>query len=92
MITVLDFQDLVATPLVVDPRDLRLVDSAGGEAAPADVTIPSAIDRLRRQTIQPEHGTAGIVAFLLPEGRRAVAIVHQCAGCSAIRIELPDVP
>jgi hypothetical protein len=66
LIVVLLFSDLGDRPLTVSPDHLRLSTPGGVLLAPQAIHFAPAIARLQSQTIEPYHGTAGLVIFALP--------------------------
>ncbi|MDQ3005882.1 MAG: hypothetical protein M3R47_10960 [Chloroflexota bacterium] len=52
--------------ITVNPDHLRLSSPSGELFAPQPINIQSAIEKFHTQTIKPEHGTVGLVVFVLP--------------------------
>ena len=66
VLVVITMEDLADGPVLVGPEYLRLVGTDGRGHAPLDVGLAYPVDRFRTQTIEPEHGTAGLAAFAVP--------------------------
>jgi len=66
VLMVLTFEDLTDDPLEVWPEQLKLVTAEGQTLKPQETGLAYPVDRFHSQTIQPEHGTAAWVAFVLP--------------------------
>jgi hypothetical protein len=67
LLMVLTFEDLAKKPLEVTPEHLRLITTDGQTLATQEIGLAYPVDRFHSQTIQPNHGTAGLVIFVLPE-------------------------
>jgi mono/diheme cytochrome c family protein len=67
VLMVMTFEDLTDHSLEVGPSQLRLVGKHGASHPPLDIGLADAVDRFRTQTIEPDHGTAGFVAFVVQE-------------------------
>lgn len=65
---VITLEDLANEPLEVGPNHLSLVTADGQTLSPQDIGLAYPVARFYTQTIQPEHGTAALVIFDLPEG------------------------
>jgi hypothetical protein len=67
LLMVLTFEVLTDNPLEIGPDQLKLVTADGQMLEPQDVGLAYPVARFYTQTIQPEHGTAALVIFALPE-------------------------
>jgi hypothetical protein len=65
LILVVMFSDLGDQPIIISPDHLKLSTLSGEFLKPQSVKIHSAIEKLHEQTIQPQHGTVGLVVFTL---------------------------
>lgn len=81
-LVVFTLEDLADHPLEVGPRYLRLVTEDGQNLEPFEVGLNYPVARFYAQTIQPEHGTAALAIFALPEN----------AEIGFMRYNLPDGP
>lgn len=67
VIVVFTLEVLAGHPLEVGPQHLRLVTEEGQELEPLEIGLDLPVARFYPQTIQPEHGTAALAIFALPE-------------------------
>ena len=70
VLAVLTLEDLGDQPLEVSPQHLSLVTADGQSLAPLEVGLDYPVARFYAQTIQPEHGTAALAIFALPESAK----------------------
>jgi mono/diheme cytochrome c family protein len=76
-ILVIAIQHLGGEALEVDPRFLRLDDTAGNACEPLEIGLAYPMVRFRRQTIEPGHGTAGVVIFGLTGAEMPERLVYN---------------
>ena len=69
LIVVFVLADLDPAPMTVNPAYLWLSTTGGDRLAPRSVNIHSAIEQFHKQSIQPQHGTAALVVFVLSDAR-----------------------
>jgi hypothetical protein len=65
LIMVFVLTDLNQAPITVNPAHLRLSTPGGEMLQPQPSNIQSAIEKLHECTIEPRHGTVGLVVFTL---------------------------
>jgi hypothetical protein len=65
LIVVFVLTDLDQAPITVNPAHLRLSTPGGDHLQPQSINIHAAIEQFHEQTIQPQHGTVGLVVFTL---------------------------
>jgi len=65
LILVIVFSDLDDQPITVSPNHLSLSTPSGDLLQPQSINIHSAIEKFHEQTIKPQHGTVGLVIFML---------------------------
>ena len=65
LILVILFNDLDDEPITVSPDHLSLSTPGGEPLEPQPIDIQSAIEKFQARTIEPEHGTVGLVVFSL---------------------------
>jgi mono/diheme cytochrome c family protein len=70
MLMVLTFEDLTGQSLEVGPHYLRLVTENGNMFEPLEIGLNYPVARFYPQTIQPEHGTAALAIFAVPESAK----------------------
>jgi hypothetical protein len=70
VLAVLTLEDLADHPLEVGPQSLRLVTEDGQTLKPLEIGLDYPVARFYSQTIQPEHGTAALAIFALPENTK----------------------
>jgi hypothetical protein len=67
LLAVFTLEVLADHPLEVSPQHLRLVTEDGQMLEPIEIGLSYPVDRFHTQMIQPEHGTAALTIFALPE-------------------------
>ncbi|MFZ2096805.1 MAG: cytochrome c [Anaerolineales bacterium] len=67
VLAVFTIEVLADHPLEVGPQNLRLVTEDGQMLEPQEIDIGYPVARFYPQDIQPEHGTAALAIFALPE-------------------------
>jgi hypothetical protein len=65
LILVIVFNDRSNEPITIRPDHLRLSTPGGELLQPQSSNIQSAIEKLHERTIEPRHGTVGLVVFQL---------------------------
>ena len=65
LILVIMFNDLNDNPITVNPDYLSLSTSGGELLKPQSLNIHSAIEKFHTRSIKPQHGTVGLVVFVL---------------------------
>lgn len=88
ILIVLTFEDLATKSLEVAPELLSLVTRDGQTLAPLDIGLAYPVDRFHTQTIQPEHGTAALAIFTLPEGAEIDHIQYSLPAGGQLILEL----
>lgn len=88
VLMVLTFEDLADGPLEVGPGQLNLVTADGGTLAPQEIGLAYPVDRFHSQTIQPEHGTAALAVFALPEAAEMDHLLYTLPDGGQLILEL----
>jgi mono/diheme cytochrome c family protein len=88
VLTVLVLEDLTDHPLKVGPEDVNLVGGNGEQYAPLDIDLAYPVDRLRDQSIQPDHGTAALAIFALPHSQSPSQIVYTLPSGERLVLEV----
>ena len=70
LLVVFTLEVLADHPFEVSPQNLRLEIEDGKMLEPLEIGLNYPVDRFHTQTIQPEHGTAALVIFALPEAAK----------------------
>jgi len=76
LLMVITLEDLTDGPLEVGPQQLKLVGTDGASYLPLDIGLAYPVDRFRTQTIEPDHGTAGLAVFAVPDAESPVRLVY----------------
>lgn len=76
-ILVIAVQHLGEKELEINPRFLRLYDTAETAHEPQEIGLAYPMVRFRRQTLQPGHGTAGVAIFGLTSGEMPARLVYD---------------
>ena len=63
IILVIAFEDLSDEPFLLHPENLKLSTPDGKLLEPQSINLHSAIEKFHERTIQPQHGTVGLVVF-----------------------------
>jgi len=85
---VLTLEDLTNDPLEVGPDHLSLVTADGQTLTPQDIGLAYPVARFYTQTIQPEHGTAALAIFDLPEGAEMNYLLYTLPKGEQLILEL----
>lgn len=81
-------QDLTNQPLAIDPKFLRLFDSAGNASAPQPIDFNFPIEQFHPIAVQPAHGTAAIVVFPLATNAAPDKLVYDDATGHSLTLSL----
>lgn len=88
LILVLMFSDLDVQPITLSPAHLCLTTPGGDHLQPQSINIHSAIEKFHEQTIQPQHGTVGLVVFTLTAPDQFDQLMYDDGEGSAITLRL----
>jgi hypothetical protein len=88
LLMVITLEDLTDRPLEVGPEHLRLVGTDGQRYAPLDIGLAYPVDRFRTQTIEPEHGTAGLAVFAVPDSQSFGYLVYTLFSGRELLLEM----
>jgi mono/diheme cytochrome c family protein len=88
VLIVLTFEVLAAQPLEVGPQHLRLVTEAGQMFEPQEIGLAYPVARFYPQTIQPEHGTAALAIFVLPQAAQISHLLYMLPGRQQVILEM----
>lgn len=75
-------------PLEVGPQYLRLVSGAGHTLEPLDLGLAYPVARFSLQAIQPDHGTAALAIFALPENENIGQLLYLLPAGQRLELEL----
>jgi hypothetical protein len=84
----LTLEDLGDQPLEVGPQHLSLVTADGQSLAPLEVGLDYPVARFYAQTIHPEHGTAALAIFALPESAKIGHVQYSLSSGSLLVLEI----
>jgi mono/diheme cytochrome c family protein len=88
LLMVITLEDLTDGPLEVGPEHLELVGTDGEDYAPLDIGLAYPVDRFRTQTIEPEHGTAGLAVFAVPDSQSLGHLLYTLPSGRGLVLEL----
>jgi len=88
LLVVITVEDLTDGPLEVGPQHLTLVGTDGQSYPPLDMGLAYPVDRFRSQTIEPEHGTAGLAVFGVPEAESPAQLLYTLPSGPELVLEM----
>jgi mono/diheme cytochrome c family protein len=88
LLVVITVEDLMNEPLEVGPVHLSLVGADGASYRPLEVGLAYPVDRFRAQTIEPDHGTAGVAVFAVPESESPVHLRYTSSSGPDLVLEM----
>jgi hypothetical protein len=77
VLAVFTIEDLTDHSLDVGPQHLSLVTEDGQSLEPLEIGLDYPVARFYAQTIQPEHGTAALAIFALPENAKIGQMLYN---------------
>ncbi len=88
VLMVITLEVLADQPLAVSPQYLRLATKDGQMLEPLEPGLTYPVARFYPQTIQPEHGTATLVIFGLPETAQIDHLLYTLPGGQQLILEM----
>ncbi|MEW5868529.1 MAG: cytochrome c [Chloroflexota bacterium] len=87
-LVVFTLEALAGQPLQVGPQHLRLVTGEGQTLEPLEIGLDYPVTRFYPQSIQPEHGTAALAIFALPDSTGIISLNYTLPGKQPLILEL----
>jgi hypothetical protein len=88
VLMVFSLEVLADQPLEVSPQYLRLAAEEGQMLEPLEIGLAYPVARFYPQTIQPEHGTAALAIFALPETAQISHLLYILPGGQQLILEI----
>lgn len=90
VLMVFSLEVLAGHPLEVGPGHLRLATRDGHLLEPLGIGLDYPVARFYPQTIQPEHGTAALAIFALPESDQIGRLVYALPGREPLILKISE--
>ncbi|HEU0296235.1 MAG TPA: cytochrome c [Anaerolineales bacterium] len=88
ILVVFTLEVLAEHPIEVGPQNLRLATEDGQMLEPLEIGLDYPVARFYPQTIQPEHGTAALAIFALPETAKIGRLLYTLPTGQQVILEI----